>query len=372
MPHESPRLLVVCGGTGGHIFPALALYEELMSRETRFEVLFVGAEGGMEEDLVKSWGARAALLRLPRPRLFERETPAHLFRACVASRRIIRAFRPHLIVATGGYVTVPVLFAAASMRIPYVLLEANAIPGRANRMFSMAAREVCVQFASSAGYFPRFVNITVSGEPVRSEIRKAGRVRMKRPPGRTVLVLGGALGASAMNRFFAEALPLLARAVKGLRVYHQTGGKDARLVADAFERSGVEGEWFDFSGAIARYYERAALVVSRAGASTVAELVSCGLPAVLVPYPHARDDHQNANALAMESSGAAVRIAEGSLSGVGLASLVAGLLNDPSKLQRMGAASRAMGRPEAASIIADRLEERLAPYLRTKRMFYCA
>ena len=372
MPREKPRVLIACGGTGGHIFPALALYEELKTRETDFDVLFVGAEGGMEEDLVKSWGASIALLRFRRPRIFDRETPMGLSRACVASRRLLRTFSPRFVVATGGHVALPVLAAAASLRVPYALLEGNAIPGRVNRMFSLGAKEICVQFASSAAYFPSFANLIVSGNPVRAEIRKAGRARARRSPGRTVLVLGGSQGASAINRAFAEALPILSKAVKRLRVYHQTGGKDEEKIRKAFERSGASGEWFDFTGGIARYYERSDLVISRAGASTIAELVSCGLPALLVPYPHARDGHQDANARAMESSGAALKLNEKSLSAVGLASVIAGLLNDPSKLQRMGASSRAMGRPEAASIIADRIEERLAPFLETKRMFCCA
>lgn len=344
-------VMIVAGGTGGHVFPALAVAAVLARRAV--PVVWLGTRAGLEARVVPATGFAIDWLEVSglRGRGFMGwlRAPLRLLRALVQARRILRRRQPRSVLGMGGYVTGPAGLAARWLGLPLVVHEQNAVPGLTNRLLAPLATRVLTGFDVPLGRRPERV-----GNPVRAEIvaiaREAREVCGEGRP--RVLVLGGSLGARALNETVPAALAALPTECRP-EVFHQTGERTREVARDAYRRHAVEARVASFIEDMAAAYEWADLVICRAGALTVAELAAVGRAAVLVPFPHAVDDHQTANAAFLVNADAARLLPESRLDATSLASLLGELLGDRNRLRAMGARARALGRPEAAERVAD-------------------
>ena len=355
-------VIVAGGGTGGHIFPGIAIARELVERDARLEVLFVGTERGLETKLVPAAGFRLLTIRsagITGKRIGARLSGLALIPVSLwQSLRLLRRLRPALAIGVGGYASGPVMAAAAALRVPTLIHEQNYVPGLTNRWLAPLMSRVAATFEESiARLGGRGV---VTGNPVRKEFsRIAARPPLTGAP--SVLICGGSQGARAINRAVCDALPLLAASRRPLRIVHQSGPADLESVSAAYRSAGLQADVRPFISDMAGAMEQADLLVCRAGSTTLAELTAAGRPALLIPFAAASHDHQTFNARKLASAGAAVMLEERELSGASLASTLGALLADPARLAAMGAASRSLGRPEAAARIADLCLELMAP-----------
>lgn len=354
------RVLISGGGTGGHIFPALAVAQALAELDPGVQLLYIGREGGMEERIVPGAGIELETIKV---RGLQEEIWRNLPLVVAVPTAIARAsnivgrFKPDVIFGTGGYVVGPVGVAAGLRRKPLVLQLPDAVPGRTIRMLAPRAAVVCVAFESSVGRLNGRAMVT--GTPLRSQfaaIGKARRERQRRWPQtpRCLVVFGGSQGAHRLNIAVAEGLKVLLEDAD-LTIHHVCGQVDHQqlhamrggLPAGARDRYVVEAFTEDMAGLM----ESADLVVGRAGGSAIAEMTAVGLPMILVPYPHA-GDHQRLNAEPVELAGAAVVVPDSEFSGVRLVQEIGRLGADPGRLARMAAGSLAFGRPDAARDVA--------------------
>jgi UDP-N-acetylglucosamine--N-acetylmuramyl-(pentapeptide) pyrophosphoryl-undecaprenol N-acetylglucosamine transferase len=355
------RMLIAGGGTGGHLFPGLALAEEVKTRHPRNDVLFVGTARGLETRIVPRSGFPLELIDVgPLKRqggLGTLRGMGRVPRAMWQSRRILRRFDPDVVVGVGGYASGPVVMAAWMMRIPTAVQEQNALPGLTNRILGRFARACFIAFDEArAGFPPRRTHLL--GNPIRRAFLD-NYLHSKEPSGQrlSILVTGGSQGAHVLNLRMAEALEELAPDLgPRLRVMHQTGEKDLPEIARRYQalgKSGLNTQATAFIDDMAKEYAQADLLVCRAGATTIAELTVCKKPALLVPFPYAADDHQTVNARSMVRSGAALLLPEGELTGAKLAGELRALEGDRERLRRMARQSGLLGRPEAAREIAE-------------------
>jgi UDP-N-acetylglucosamine--N-acetylmuramyl-(pentapeptide) pyrophosphoryl-undecaprenol N-acetylglucosamine transferase len=344
------RIVIAGGGTGGHLYPGLALADELAARGV--DVVLVGATGGIEARVVPTTGYALHLLpgRQLRGGGVGRAVSglATAARATLRAVALLRRLRPALVVGVGGYASVAVVVAAALRRIPSVLLEQNVVPGAANRLLVRLARRVCVGFAESVPYFPpgRAVH---TGNPVRADVLRPRPPRAR--PG--LLVFGGSGGAHRLNEATVGALAALGPAARAVDVVHQTGTADADAVRARYAALGLPVRVEPFITDMGGAYAAADVVVGRAGAMTCAEVTALGLPAILVPYPYAADDHQRRNAEVLAAGGAAETILDADLTPERLAERLRALLDDPARRTAMAARARELGRPDAARRVAD-------------------
>jgi len=345
------RVLIAGGGTGGHVIPALAIARELKARY-RAEVLFVGTARGMENRLVPQAGFNLALVKvgaLKNVSIATRlRTLFDLPRAILHSRKIIREFRPDVVVGVGGYASGPAMAAAILGRIPTLAFEPNLVPGFANKMVGRRVSAGAVHFEETKQYFR---NAHVVGVPVRPEFFNVPAASPHHLP--TLLVFGGSQGAHAINQAAIEAIPEVQRQLPTLRMIHQTGERDYNQVQAAYSRAGVSAEVSAFIDNMPTAFAQADLLLCRSGASTVAEIAAAGKPAIFVPFPRAADDHQRRNAEAIAAAGAAILIPESELTPQKLAQTVAELLSDPESLKQMGDKARALGHKDAAGQVAE-------------------
>jgi UDP-N-acetylglucosamine--N-acetylmuramyl-(pentapeptide) pyrophosphoryl-undecaprenol N-acetylglucosamine transferase len=357
------RVLIAGGGTGGHLFPGIAVVEELRRRIDGVKVTFVGTERGIEARVLPGLGERLELLDVtPLKGRSPGELMLSLSRlpgAAGQALALVRRHRPDLVIGVGGYASGPVIAAAVALGVPTAILEQNAHVGLTNRILSKVVGRAYVSFDETAPTF-RADRVRVVGNPVRQTFVDAARRAAADPDGfearaRRVFVLGGSQGSRALNRTVPEALAEARLAERGITVLHQAGSAMRDEVEARYRELGVEAEVVSFIDDMASAYASAALVICRAGATTVAELCAVGRPAILVPYPHAADDHQGKNAEALERAGAALCIRESALSSEGLAREVGGLLDDEERRRGMANAAREKGRPEAARGIVDDL-----------------
>ncbi|HEX9572767.1 MAG TPA: undecaprenyldiphospho-muramoylpentapeptide beta-N-acetylglucosaminyltransferase [Myxococcales bacterium] len=355
------RMLIAGGGTGGHLFPGLALAEEVKTRHPRNDVLFVGTPRGLETRIVPRNGFPLELVDVgPLKRQGALGTLRGLGRvprALWQSRRILRKFDPDVVVGVGGYASGPVVMAAWMMRIPTAVQEQNALPGFTNRTLGRFARACFIAFDEArAGFPPGRTHLL--GNPIRRAFLD-NYLHSKEPSGQrlSILVTGGSQGAHVLNLRLAEALEELAPELgQRLRVVHQTGEKDLQEIVRRYQalgESGVDAQATAFIDDMANAYAQADLLVCRAGATTIAELTVCKKPAILVPFPYAADDHQTVNARSMVRNGAAILLPERDLTGQKLAGELRALEADRERLRRMARQSGLLGRPEAAREIAE-------------------
>jgi UDP-N-acetylglucosamine--N-acetylmuramyl-(pentapeptide) pyrophosphoryl-undecaprenol N-acetylglucosamine transferase len=348
------RMVVAGGGTGGHLFPGLAVAEAWV-RSGHGPVLFVGSKHGLEARVVPAKGFAFVSLpvRAARGRgwygWFEFSVQGSL--ALFLAWKAVRRFHPQVVVGLGSYSSVPVILAARALRIPVVLLEQNAHPGLANRLLARFASCVCTAFAESSAFFPAGKTVH-TGNPVR--VLTPRQEVLKQPTEKfTLLVLGGSQGARSLNRAMVEAAGLLKSEGCEVSLIHQTGAADLEWVTQEYAATGVPAEVHAFIDDMAEAYARAHLVVSRAGATTLAELATLGKPAILVPYPFAADDHQRANAEVWVKAGAADMILDRELSGPLLAAKIRALASDRRRLDEFARNARRLATPGAAERVVE-------------------
>ena len=351
------RILIAGGGTGGHVIPALAVARALVERH-RAEVLLVGTARGLETRLVPEAGFELRLIDvgpLKSVSLVTRlRTMARLPRSIGDCKRLMREFRPGAVLGVGGYASGPAMVAALGMKIPAMAYEPNAMPGLANRLVGKRVQAAAINFSASAKWFR---NAEVTGVPVRAEF-----FRLETPEGAPhLLVFGGSQGARIFNTHLPRIIAPLLNAIPGLTVLHQSGMRNYEPTRAAYEASGADAARWEvraFVDDMAARFARAHLILSRSGATTVAEEAAAGKPALLVPFAAAADEHQRRNAEAMVNAGAAAMLVETELEIPDrLLDTLTGLLNDPARLAAMAAAAKTQAHPGAAERIADRLAE---------------
>lgn len=354
------RLLVAGGGTGGHLFPGLALGEEVKTRHPRNDVLFVGSARGIEAREVPKAGYPLQLIEVgPLKRIGLSGLIRGLFRlprAFWQSLRILKKFDPDVVIGVGGYSSGPVVLVAWLLRKPTAIQEQNALPGFTNRTLGRIVDAIFIAFPEAERSFPAR-KTHLLGNPIRRAFLD-NYLHTKAPSERlSIFVTGGSQGAHVLNLRVAEALEMLASSIGSrLQVLHQTGVKDQPEIAAryaALRASGLLAEAAAFLDDMPRAYAGADLLICRAGATTIAELTVCKKPAILVPFPYAADDHQTVNAHSLVDAGAALLIQERDLTAARLADELRALEGDRLRLARMARASGVLGRPEAAREIAD-------------------
>ena len=352
------RLLIAGGGTGGHLFPGVAIAEELRAREPDAAIRFVGTARGIEARVLPDlgWdlvmievsglktvgvlGAVKGLLRLPR--------------ALWQARRVVKEFEPDVVVGVGGYASGPVVLMARLMRVKTAILEQNSLPGLTNKMLGKVVKGVFLAFEESRKFF-RAKKIVMTGNPIRRDIRLALESGERREDAKDaklrIFCFGGSQGATALNDVVADAMKVLAAQGVEVDIVHQAGEKNLLALEERY--GGMKADVRGFIKDMAAEYRRADLVIARAGATTVAELGVVGKPAILVPYPFAADNHQEVNAREMADAGAALMFRQSELTAEKLAASVAELARNRESLAKMGSAMKALGKPRAAADILD-------------------
>jgi UDP-N-acetylglucosamine--N-acetylmuramyl-(pentapeptide) pyrophosphoryl-undecaprenol N-acetylglucosamine transferase len=347
------RLLLAAGGTGGHLFPGIAV-AEAAQRETGAEVLFVGAEGGLEREVVPRLGFPLRLI--PAQQLRGRNWTGMArawwaaFRALGVAWRVVRDFAPDVIFSIGGYASGPTVVVGRIRRVPCVLLEPNAIPGLTNRLLGRVATKICVGFPRTATFFPKRKAVC-TGSPVRWTNEMTRPQTQARPAAFTLLILGGSAGARRLNQIVPLALAQLRTSGKDFHVLHQTGRAEHAEVTALYAQLGVQAEVVAFIENMRDAYAVADLVVCRAGAMTIAELTVLGKPSILAPYPYAADDHQRANAEVLVQGGAARMVLDADLTPERVSEEIRSMLFDQSRLETMARAAAALGKPDATRAV---------------------
>src|SRR5215510_14149788 len=353
-PSSLPLSVVIAGGgTGGHIYPGIAIAQEFRRRDADTQILFVGTARGLETKIIPREGFNLELIEiaaLKRVGFVNRiRSLLMLPKSFLDVRSLIKRVRPNVVVGVGGYASGPVVMTAALMDTPTLVAEQNALPGFTNRVLARFVKAAAISFEEAREFFGEKAEIT--GNPVRAEffdvpVKHTGDVIH-------VLITGGSQGARAINEALIGALPLLEEERDRLSFTHQTGENDFYRVRDAFENSGLKAEVKPFIDKMVDEFDEADLVISRAGATTVAELAAAGKPAIMIPFPYAADDHQRKNAEAIERAGAGRMILQAELTPERLAKELLWLVRDPQQLGRMAEAGKSLGRPDAAKRVVD-------------------
>jgi UDP-N-acetylglucosamine--N-acetylmuramyl-(pentapeptide) pyrophosphoryl-undecaprenol N-acetylglucosamine transferase len=360
---KQKKVIITGGGTGGHIFPGIAIAREL-AKYPEVEVLYVGKAEGPESKWVPDAGFKFEGIRASG---FPRGLSARLltfwldFGAGIArAGAILKRFRPDAVFSTGGYVSVPVSLGAALRGIPVGLFEPNVVPGLAAKLLSLFSRRIFVGFEDTLRRFSKR-RTQWTGIPVREEIMTADKRKAREsfgldPETPTLLMLGGSQGSHSMNHYLTEVIRFLGEGDRKVQVILMTGWADYRKTLDRLEKCGLKTVLRPFISNIHEAYAAADLVVARSGAMTCAEILSRGLPALFIPYPHA-SGHQEMNARALEKAGSAVVITERELDGENLTRTLITLLSDEGRLKAMGEKARGLAKPQAASDIVKSLLE---------------
>ena len=366
------KLLIAGGGTGGHLFPGMAVAEEFLARDPSNEVLFVGTARGIEARAVPAAGYRIELITAAGIRgkgLFSQlKGAAMMLYGYALSRKILTSFQPDMVLGVGGYASLPMVLAAKGMQIPRYIHEQNAIPGMTNKLLARFADQVFITLEESAKFFSKEKTL-LSGNPLRRQI--LNMVAKQNPPsippvpkggsegseqGRfRLFVFGGSQGAHAINMAMIAALPHLTDLSCQLEICHQTGEKECAEVRAAYGKSGIRSAVHPFISDMAAEYHKADLIICRAGATTIAEVTACGKACLFIPFPHAVDDHQRRNAEALLKKQACFMLLERELSGQLLATTIKELMIDPETLRLTGEAASGLARLDAAKIIVDEM-----------------
>jgi UDP-N-acetylglucosamine--N-acetylmuramyl-(pentapeptide) pyrophosphoryl-undecaprenol N-acetylglucosamine transferase len=353
------KVIIAAGGTGGHIFPGIAVAEAFLRSDATNDLLFVGTPSGMEKRIVPAHGFRLTEIEA-RPFLgtsIMRKVGAiaGLLRGVLTSIRIIRREKPRVIIGMGGFTCVPVIIAGWLLQVPCFLHEQNVYPGMANRWLSRIVQTTFISFDASRSYFDG-TTVIHTGNPVRRQVRD----QVARSDGRfAIFVFGGSRGARSINEAVMEMLPRLGTDGETV-IYHQTGPEDYERVRAEYARYDVPGEVFPFTDRMQQYYSSADVVVSRAGASTIFELAYFRKAAVLVPYPYAAGGHQWKNARYVERLGGAYLIANEDLNGERLHTVIEGLKANPQLRDEMGAATGSIYRDDAEDRIVQEIVTRVS------------
>jgi UDP-N-acetylglucosamine--N-acetylmuramyl-(pentapeptide) pyrophosphoryl-undecaprenol N-acetylglucosamine transferase len=363
------KLIIAGGGTGGHLFPGIAVAEEFLSRDPANEVLFVGTDRGIEARAVPAAGYRLELIAAAGIRgkgtFSQIKGAAMMAYGYAQSRKILKSFRSDMVLGVGGYASLPMVLASRGMAIPRFIHEQNAIPGLTNRLLARFASKVFITLEESARYFSSTTTL-LTGNPLRRQI--LDMVAKQNPPSTPPLskegreqgefhlfIFGGSQGAHAINSAMIAALPLLKESSIRLAITHQTGEKECEEVVAAYRTAGIEARVTPFISDMAAEYATADLIVCRAGATTIAEVTACGKACLFIPFPHAVDDHQRRNAEALLKKDACFMMLERELTGTTLAESIVTLAHDQALVRHTGDLAFSLARLDAARIIVDEM-----------------
>jgi UDP-N-acetylglucosamine--N-acetylmuramyl-(pentapeptide) pyrophosphoryl-undecaprenol N-acetylglucosamine transferase len=343
------RVVIAGGGTGGHLYPGIALAKALKKHDKEMDITFVGTRQGIESKVLPQEGF--PLKTIHSGGLLGKKGLNRLFSLVKIPIGILQSLawlmekKPGLVVGVGGYVSGPLVFSAWVLRIPILIHEQNSIPGATNKLLGKIADKIAVSFKESLKYFP--ANTTIeTGNLIREEL--AVSQKEAEPSDKfNVLVLGGSLGAHSINVGMVEALDVLSQKKDQLHVIHQTGERDYGWVKDQYAQKGVSADVHPFIHDMAEQYRKARLIICRAGATTLAEITACGKMAVLIPYPHATHNHQEHNARILESAKAALMILDKDVSGERLAESITSAMDQPDKRRVMENNCYALGKRDA-------------------------
>lgn len=358
------RLVVAGGGTGGHLFPGIAIAQEFTSRDADNSVLFVNAGRPLEIEVLSGLGWPHKIINIEgikgRGPWQQIKAASKIPAAMARAAGIVKRAKADLVLGVGGYSAGPVVAAARLMGIPTALHEQNRLPGLTNRILGQLVDRIYLSFTESGEHFTAG-RVKFCGNPVRDEILQlAGDYQPESKSGPfTIFIVGGSQGASAINQAMVDALPLL-KGEATMRCVHQTGPRDLRWVQEAYAEQGMDADARAFFTDMAARYQEADLMICRAGATTVAEITAVGLAALFVPFPLATDDHQTRNAQALTEVGAADMIEQQHLDGQSLAGMIRNYMEHRDRLVNMASKARALGRLDAAKVIVDDITARLA------------
>lgn len=352
------KVLFAAGGTGGHIYPAIAVAKELERRDSTNVSLFVGTARGMETRIVPESGFQLSLINSAGLKSVGLKAMlkglAIMPKSFIEARQVIKQFRPHVVVGAGGYVSGPVLMMASVMGLPTLVMDSNALPGFTNRRLARFVDKAALTFEEELPFFGK--KGIVTGNPVRKEFFEIPA--KQRGETTHLLIFGGSQGARAINNAVTEALDPLAADARRLTITHQTGEGDFEKLREVYSRSAFgDADVRPFIADMFVEFEKADLVICRAGATTCAELAAAGKAAIMIPLPSAADDHQRKNAEAFERAGAARVLLQRDMNGAAIAEMVKDLIDDPEKITTMETAAKGLGRKDAAERVVDIIEE---------------
>ncbi len=361
-PYSAFKVILAGGKTGGHVFPAIAMAKEFKKRFAESKVVFVGTKDGLESKIVPTHGLKLIFIQA---RGLKRKVspvnlmlPYYVLKSLYQSLRILNEERPDLVVGTGGYVSFPVVFCAGLKNVPTLIQEQNSYPGVTTRLLALIVDRVCLSYLSSIKYFLTKRKLTVIGNPVREGIASADRGEALRkfgldPDKKTIFIFGGSQGAHAINQAVLDSLDSLS---ENWQLLWQTGESDFVSVSERVKEKRIKCAVFPFIEDMSSAYAASHILVSRAGALTLAEITPCGKPSVLIPFPFATADHQRYNAEVLQKEGAAQIILQRDLTGEILTQRLFSLFSDEKRLKIMAGQSRRMGKPEAVSHLVDEME----------------
>ena len=353
-------MIVAGGGTGGHLFPGVAVAKEISRRFEGTEILFVTGKRKMESEVLQKAGFRQASIAVEgikgRGLLKGAWVALKLPWSFLQSLWILRGFAPHLVLGVGGYSAGPLCLAARVMGVPSAIHEQNSFPGVTNRLLCRVVNRVFISFEGSRRHFSGG-SIHLTGNPIRAEFVTSETRLPRNGKPFTLAAVGGSQGARAINDVFVEAMGLLKNRNRSCRIINQTGEPDYERIAGLYREQGIEAEVRPFIQDMAGVYREADLVVSRAGAGAAFEMAAMGKPSLLVPYPFAANHHQEANARFLAEAGAAEMILQETLTGEALADRLVNFMEDRAALEKMGQAAKSVSKPDAAQRIADLLLE---------------
>lgn len=347
-------MIIAAGGTGGHIYPGVALAREFLRRDDSTEILFCGTPRGLESKIVPREGFRLEMIKvgaLKSVSIFERmRSLVQIPMSFVSALKIIGRFKPDLVIGVGGYSSGPILLMASMRRIPTLVVEPNALPGFTNRVLARFVNAAAVTFQESLKYFRG--RGVVTGNPIRSDF--ASIAKTERSSKINVLIFGGSQGAHAINEAMVNALPLLTERKDQLSITHQTGERDYEMVKKQYQKHGFEdADVRPFIHDMAQQFAKADVLICRSGATTSAEVAAAGKAAIFIPFPLAADDHQRKNAEAFVNASAGRMITQKELTPERLAAELTGLMNHPDQIAAMEQASRSLAHPDAAERTVD-------------------
>ncbi len=351
------KVLIAAGGTGGHIYPGIAVAKEIIRRDAGSEVLFVGTVRGLETRIVPDNGFQLSLINSAGLKNVgfagKLKGLAVLPKSFLEARQLLKEFKPDVVVGAGGYVSGPVLMTASFMGIPTLVMDSNALPGFTNRRLAMFVDKAALTFEEALPFFGK--KGVVTGNPVRKEFfeiaepESSDRVKL--------LIFGGSQGARAINNAMTDGLSKLSLDSEGLEITHQTGDSDFDKVREDYNRAGWErADIRRYISDMVSEFAKSDLIICRAGATTCAELAAAGKASIMIPLPTAADDHQRKNAEAMQKAGAARMILQGDLNGDTLAKEISDLIASPDAIANMERSARKMARSDAAEATVDLIE----------------
>lgn len=361
------KVIFAGGGTGGHLYPAIAMARAMQKRDPATKILFVGTDEGIEARILPEEGLELKTLRVMglkgKKRMEQLKALLALPRALLDSFSILRSFRPDAVVGVGGYASGPLILAGVLSGRTVVLQEQNSIPGFTNRILGRLADRVYTAYLESHAYFPRG-KVLQTGNPVREGLGTGSRedalTQFGLDPGKkTIFVLGGSRGAHVLNQVVSDMVRKQSFSDIPVQFLHQTGEADLKSVLDAYTSSGIKAEVRSYFKEMIQAYAAADLAISRSGAVALSELCAAGIPQILVPFPYAADDHQMRNARVTAGTGAAEVLVQNDLTPATLEARIRVLLNDPNRLSEMREAARRHALPDAARTVVEDLEKRV-------------